>query len=97
MTAFVKDKFVWDGSYLMYWGDHDLAVKMEDAHPDCHPSWIGKPKPTFIARFKYGPYKPWKAWVNFLVKNATVEQYVQLEKAEHPVGAMKKLGYKGKV
>ena len=41
-------------------------------------------------------YKPYKAWINFLVKNATVEQYLELEKAEHPKGAMRALGYTGK-
>lgn len=97
MTAFVKEKFQWDGSYLMYNGNHDLARNMEEVHPDCHPSWIGKPKPTFVARFKYGPYKPWKAWVNFLVKNVWVEQYVLAERELHPVGAMQQFGYKGKV
>jgi hypothetical protein len=96
MTAFVKEEFIWDGMYLMYRGNHDLAVNMEVAHPDCHPSWVGKPKPTFVARFKYG-YKPWRAWVNWLCKNITVEEYVALEKASSPVHAMRQLGYKGKV
>jgi len=31
----------------------------------------------FIARFKYGR-KPVKTWINFLVKNFTVEEYVGL-------------------
>ena len=57
---------------LMYRGKHTESVNMEVARPNCHPSWHGLPKPEFIARFKYG-YKPWKAWVNFLVKNVTVE------------------------
>jgi hypothetical protein len=66
-------------------------------------------KPAFVARFKYG-YKPWKAWVNFLVKNATVEKYMELadhgtkyfnerygyETCGSPVAAMEQLGYKGK-
>ena len=98
MTAFVKEDFVWDGMYLMYRGRHEGSINMEDHNPNCHPSWIGKPKPTFIARFKYGPYKPWKAWVNFLVKYPiSVERYVALEKASSPVQAMRQLGYKGKV
>ena len=95
MTAFTKEDFTWDGMYLMYRGRHTQSVNMEVARPTCHPSWHGLPKPEFIARFKYG-YKPWKAWVNFLVKNTTVEEYLALEKAEHPAGAMKALGYKGK-
>jgi len=97
MTKFIKEDFEWDGMYLMYSGPYEGSKTMDEVHPNCHPSWIGKRKPAFIARFKYGPYKPWKAWVNFLVNNATVEQYLELQAAEHPVGAMRKLGYKGKV
>jgi hypothetical protein len=95
MTKFNKDDFTWDGMYLMYRGRHTQSVNMEDYYPEVHPSWVGRPKPQFIARFKYG-YKPWKAWVNFLVKNCTVEQYIALEKDLHPRGAMEALGYKGK-
>jgi len=72
---------------------------MDSVHPDCHPSWIGKPKPEFIARFKYG-YKPYKAWINFLVKNCTVEQYVQMSRIDNmtPVAIMRDvLGYRGKI
>ena len=94
-TRFNKDQFTWDGMYLMYRGDFAGAVKMLDAHPKAHPSWEGQNRPAFVARFKYG-YKPWKAWVNFLVKNATVEEYMKLEEEIHPAGAMKALGYKGK-
>lgn len=96
MTKFDKEQFTWDGMYLMYRGKHTGSKNMEEVNPNCHPSWIGKPNPEFIARFKYGKYKPWKAWVNFLVKNATVEQYLALSATEHPVGAMKALGYGGK-
>ena len=95
MTKFNKEDFTWDGMYLMYRGRHANSIDMDVAHPNCHPSWKGLPKPAFIARFKYG-YKPWKAWVNFLVKNATVEQYLDLAEAEHPRGAMRALGYTGK-
>lgn len=94
-TRFIKEEFVWDGMYLMYRGKHSKSVNMEVARPNCHPSWIGKPKPEFIARFKYG-YKPWKAWVNFLVKNVSVEQYLALAEEIHPAPAMKALGYGGK-
>lgn len=100
MTVFIKEDFAFDGSYLMYNGRHSESVNMEVAHPDCHPSWIGKPKPEFVARFKYGPYKPWKAWVNFLVKRQiSVERYNRLSRGEgqSPVSAMRALGYTGKV
>jgi len=109
MTAFTKEDFTWDGMYLMYRGRHTESVNMEVASPNCHPSWHGMPKPEFIARFKYG-YKPWKAWVNFLVKNVTVEKYLELSSHDNkfhsekygyevsgsPVFAMEALGYKGK-
>ena len=95
MTPFNKEEFTWDGMYLMYRGRHTKSVNMEVARPNCHPSWIGLPQPTFIARFKYG-YKPWKAWVNFLVKNCSVEQYIELQENASPVYAMEQLGYKGK-
>jgi hypothetical protein len=95
MTPFTKEDFTWDGMYLMYRGRHTKSVNMEVARPDCHPSWIGKPKPEFIARFKYGR-KPWKSWVNFLVKNCYVEQYLELSEEINPKPAMVQLGYKGK-
>ena len=107
-TLFKKEDFTWDGMYLMYRGRHANSIDMDVVHPDCHPSWKGLPKPAFIARFKYG-YKPWKAWVNFLVKNVTVEQYLKLadtnnkymskygyETGGSPAHAMETLGYKGK-
>ena len=94
-TRFNKEDFTWDGMYLMYRGDFNGARKMLDVHPDAHPSWEGMNKPAFVARFKYG-YKPWKAWVNFLVKNSSVEKYMELSENGSPVAAMTQLGYKGK-
>ena len=95
MTAFVKEEFTWDGMYLMYRGAFGGAKMMMDVHPDAHPSWEGKLKPQFIARFKYG-YKPYKTWMNFLVKNASVEEYVALAEETSPLEAMRTLGYTGK-
>jgi len=95
MTAFVKEEFTWDGMYLMYRGVFEGAKMMMDVHPDAHPSWEGKLKPQFIARFKYG-YKPYKTWMNFLVKNASVEEYVALAEETSPLEAMRTLGYTGK-
>ena len=37
----------------------------------------------FIARFKYGR-KPYKTWINFLVKNFTVEEYLRLIDHKNP-------------
>jgi len=95
MTAFNKDDFHWDGMYLEYRGGHSLSVNMEVARPNCHKSWIGKPKPEFIARFKTG-YKPYKTWINFLVKNFTVEEYIKLVEETSPRRAMESKGYTGK-
>ena len=77
MTRFNKENFEWDGMYLMYNGPYNGSKTMDEVHPNCHPSWVGKMKPAFIARFKYGS-KPWKSWANFLVKNATIEKYIEL-------------------
>jgi len=49
-------------------------------------------KPAFVARFKYGS-KPWKSWVNHLVKHSTVEEYLELSEKESPREAMYMLGW----
>ena len=95
MTKFEKDQFTWDGMYLMYRGRHTQSVNMEDHNPNCHPSWIGKPRPDFIARFKYGG-KPWKSWVNCLVDNYTVEEYLAESRKTSPLEAVRKVGYSGR-
>jgi len=93
MTAFVKEDFTWDGMYLMYRGRHSKSVNMEVARPDCHPSWHGMPEPTFVARFKYGS-KPYKSWVNYLVKNVSIEEYIAVSAETSPVEAMEHFGFK---
>jgi hypothetical protein len=93
MTTFVKENFSWDGMYLMYQGEFEGSRTMEQVSPNCHPSWHGMPERTFIARFKYGS-KPWKSWVNYLVKNSTVEQYIGLVQNTSPMEAMETLGFK---
>jgi|TARA_R110000782_G_scaffold215803_2_gene303460 hypothetical protein len=109
-TLFKKENFTWDGMYLMYDGEYTGSKTFGEVYgaDKCHPTRIDMLRPAFVARFKYG-YKPWKAWVNFLVKNATVEQYLNLadhnnkymskygyETCGSPVHAMETLGYKGK-
>ena len=93
MTRFDKEAFAFDGMYLMYNGPYEGSQTMDEVNPDCHPSWVGKQKPAFIARFKQGS-KPWKSWVNFLVKNAHVEIYLKLAEEFTPLEAMKMLGFK---
>lgn len=107
MTAFIKEKFQWDGMYLMYNGPYEGSKTVDEVYPDCHPSKVGLQNPAFIARFKWGS-KPYKSWINFLVKNATVEQYLELANHRNrfysekygyevhgsPVSAMEMLGFK---
>jgi hypothetical protein len=95
MTKFNKEDFTWDGMYLMYEGAYKGQPTMDEVYPNCHPSWVGKPKPAFIARFKYGR-KPYKSWINFLCKNTSVENYLELSAESTPVQAMEQLGYQGK-
>ena len=92
-TRFDKESFTWDGSFLMYNGPYNGSQTMDEFNPNCHPSWVGKMKPAFIARFKYGS-KPWKSWVNFLVKNSHVELYLKLSEEFSPAEAMSMLGFK---
>jgi hypothetical protein len=106
MTKFVKENFSWDGMYLMYQGEFEGSRTMEEVSPNCHESWHGMPERTFIARFKYGS-KPYKSWINFLVKHATIEKYIELsdhrnkfwsdeygyEVSGSPVYAMEALGF----
>jgi len=95
MTTFNKESFTWDGSFLMYNGPHEGSQTMDEFNPNCHPSWVGKMKPAFIARFKYGS-KPWKSWVNFLVKNTTVEEFLKISEESTPLQAIETLGFKSK-
>ena len=94
-TAFIKEQFEWDGMYLMYKGLHSKSVNYEEVFPNCHPSNIGKNKPEFIARFKYGS-KPWKSYRNFICKNFTVEEYLRLSEATSARQAMESKGYRGR-
>ena len=81
--------------YLMYNGPHEGAETYGEIAArglrHCHPSRVDMIYPEFIARFKYNS-KPYKRWINWLVKNATVEEYLELSKASTPVDAMKSLG-----
>ncbi len=88
-TAFNKDDFIWDGMYLMYCGD---AGEMTEYYEQpCHPTREGMIKAQFIARFKYGS-KPWKTFVNALVKHFTVEEYLRLSEETSPVQALNSKG-----
>lgn len=98
-TRFQKDLFRWDGMYLHYTGRHTQSKNWDELYPNTHPGNVGVNKPEFIARFKYGS-KPYKTWINFLVKNFTVEEYVHLTQYEHmggkgmtPLAAMQLKGF----
>lgn len=47
---------------------------------------------VFIARFKYGK-KNWRTWANFLVKNFTVAEYLQLADETSPRDAIESKGF----
>jgi len=50
-------------------------------------------KAMFIARFKYGS-KPWKSWVNFIVKNFEVDEFKMLaESGMSPLAIMESKGF----
>jgi len=95
MTAFVKEKFSWDGMYLMYTGEFEGSRTMEQVRPECHVSWHGMPERTFVARFKYGS-KPYKSWVNYLVKNVSIEEYIAVSAETSPIEAMEHFGFKAR-
>lgn len=91
MTNFTKENFTFDGMYLMYEGDQGELTKYYTE--PCHPTRLGTAKSAFIARFKYGN-KPWKTWINFMVKNFTVEEYLEgLANGATPVGLMQGKGF----
>ena len=93
-TPFEKDLFRWDGMYLHYEGRHGLSRNFEEDYPNCHPSNVGRPQLTFIARFKYGR-KPYKTWIKFICKNFTCEEWVtQLKETHAPLKMMQARGYK---
>tara|TARA_B100001057_G_scaffold271412_1_gene271674 strand:- start:49126 stop:49458 length:333 start_codon:yes stop_codon:yes gene_type:complete len=95
MTKFDKQLFTWDGMYLMYRGDFEGSKTMDEVHPNCHPSWVGKVKPSFIARFKYGA-KPYKSYINCITENYTVEEYLKVSTEKSPLEAVQAVGYSGR-
>ena len=89
MTKFVRENFSYHGGYLTYNGEHGSSKYYSEP---CHPSRLGLPIHTFIARFKYGK-KNWRVWVTFLIKNFTIEEYVTMSTATSPVEAMEAKGW----
>jgi hypothetical protein len=95
MIAFNKEKFRWDGMYLMYEGDLGVhgVYYFSNMAGGCHPTRHATQADLFIARFKYGR-KNWKTWVNFIVKNFTVDRWVEMQNAGvTPVDAMLTAGF----
>ena len=45
--------------------------------------------------FKYGS-KPYKSWVNYLVKNVSIEEYIAVQTATSPIEAMEHFGFKAR-
>ena len=97
MTTFNKDDFQFDGMYLMYGGNQgEVGRTYGEIYgvDKCHPSRVNMTKEMFIARFKYGR-KNWKTWVNFIVKNFTVEEWHNLATEQNltPVDIMQGKGF----
>ncbi len=93
-TPFKKEDFSYHGGYLMYEGDAGSKTVLYPDKPGVHPTRVGTPKSVFVARFKYGS-KPWKSYVNALVKNSTVEEMIiAYENGETPVEYLAKCGYR---
>jgi len=77
MTQFNKSQFTYHGGYLEYTGTYEGQPTWDEVAPNCHPTRVGQPKELFIARFKYnGPFTKAK-FVKELIKNFTVEEYVE--------------------
>ena len=80
MTKFNKSDFDYHGGYLHYTGTYDNAEvwpAITKGGTKVHPSRVGKQKPLFIARFKHrGPFTKAK-FLAQLIKNFTVEEYVE--------------------
>ena len=95
-TPFKKEDFHFDGMYLMYHGDAGVGSRFYIAGKTVHPSREKTQMSTFVARFKNGS-KPWKSFVNALVKNSTVEEMiVAYENGVTPLDYAVQCGYKPK-
>jgi len=88
MTKFQINEFTYSGKFLQYTGDFNGAKVY--AEP-CHPTRLGKRKPSFVARFRYGGMNEFR---NFLVKNYTCEEYFKLADAGmSPLAILETKGY----
>lgn len=95
MTSFDKELFNYHGGYLTYTGKHTLSKNFEEVYnvERLHPDNVGRHVDTFIARFKYNQ-RPWKKWVNFICKNFTCEEWVNLvESGMAPSEIIESKGY----
>jgi hypothetical protein len=88
MTKFVKELFTSHGGYIHYTGDYEGRPVYEEP---CHPTRLGKGKDLFIARHKYK--KPGVGYINFIIKNFTVEEWVEAVKTNAPLKVMESKGY----
>lgn len=82
MTQFNKSDFEYHGGYLMYRGDYEGRPVYPNKE-GVHPSNVGRGIDLFIARFKYSgsPIKM-GAFKKFLIKNFTVEEYVEMRSGD---------------
>jgi hypothetical protein len=88
MTKFNKEDFSYHGGYLMYQGPYANKPVYPDK-PGVHPSRVGTGIDLFIARFKYrGQMLTMSQFRKELIKNHTVESYVELMKTGTPIGIL---------
>jgi hypothetical protein len=100
MTNFDKSKFTYHGGYLEYTGTYEGQPTYDEVYgaDKIHPSRVGMPKELFIARFKYSgsPIKM-GAFKKFLIKNFTVEEYVEMRSGDSidssPLGVLQRKGF----
>ena len=79
MTKFIKEDFTYEGGYLMYRGPYAGSKTYEEVYgiDNIHPSRIGMQREVFIARFKYKGVVGKAAFLKELIKNHTVESYLE--------------------
>jgi hypothetical protein len=85
MTKFEKARFTDDGTFVFYVLPEPLAQKYAGTKGL-------RGDRLFILREKYA--RPEKRWINFIIKNFTVEEYVQLVMdGESPLGIVNSKGF----
>lgn len=75
---FIKERFGYHGGYLTYQATMVHGVNPHTGEAYSHPDYS---KAIFIARFKYAMTRSKTSYLNFLIKNFTIEQFTALTAA----------------